>query len=203
MEKIHILTDSSSDIPHDLVEAHGIEIVPIMLTHEGRSFREYYDITSEDYCRLLETSSEIPGTAMTTPTVFLESYNRAFERGCTHLLAVLINGGGSGTYQAACLAKSMFEEEQGEGKMTIEVIDSKTYTYIYGHIVVKAAEMREQGESFDAIVSVVKAVLTAWKPTSVCTASSSSRSPAVFRAARPSWGRRSVSSPSAMCMTVR
>ena len=53
MEKIHILTDSSSDIPHDLVEAHGIEIVPIMLTHEGRSFREYYDITSEDYCRLL------------------------------------------------------------------------------------------------------------------------------------------------------
>ena len=82
MEKIHILTDSSSDIPHDLVEAHGIEIVPIMLTHEGRSFREYYDITSEDYCRLLETSSEIPGTAMTTPTVFLESYNRAFERGC-------------------------------------------------------------------------------------------------------------------------
>ena len=38
MEKIHILTDSSSDIPHDLVEAHGIEIVPIMLTHEGRSF---------------------------------------------------------------------------------------------------------------------------------------------------------------------
>ena len=44
MEKIHILTDSSSDIPHDLVEAHGIEIVPIMLTHEGRSFREYYDI---------------------------------------------------------------------------------------------------------------------------------------------------------------
>ena len=159
MEKIHILTDSSSDIPHDLVEAHGIEIVPIMLTHEGRSFREYYDITSEDYCRLLETSSEIPGTAMTTPTVFLESYNRAFERGCTHLLAVLINGGGSGTYQAACLAKSMFEEEQGEGKMTIEVIDSKTYTYIYGHIVVKAAEMREQGESFDAIVSVVKSRL--------------------------------------------
>ena len=53
---------------------------------------------------------------MTTPTVFLESYNRAFERGCTHLLAVLINGNGSGTYQAACLAKSMFEEEQGEGK---------------------------------------------------------------------------------------
>ena len=87
--------------------------------------------------------------------------------------------------------------------MTIEVIDSKTYTYIYGHIVVKAAEMREQGESFDAIVSVVKSRLNRVKPTSACIASSSSISPAVFRAARLSWVRRSVSSPSAMCMTVR
>ena len=49
MEKIHILTDSSSDIPHDLVEAHGIEIVPIMLTHEGRSFRERDSRHGHDY----------------------------------------------------------------------------------------------------------------------------------------------------------
>ena len=156
MEKIHILTDSSSDIPHDLVEAHGIEIVPIMLTHEGRSFREYYDITSEDYCRLLETSSEIPGTAMTTPTVFLESYNRAFERGCTHLLAVLINGGGSGTYQAACLAKSMFEEEQGEGKMTIEVIDSNCYTVGYGYPLMQACKKAQQGAEFEEVVAYIR-----------------------------------------------
>ena len=115
MEKIHILTDSSSDIPHDLVEAHGIEIVPIMLTHEGRSFREYYDTHPRTTAGCSRPAARFPGTAMTTPTVFLESYNRAFERGCTHLLAVLINGSGSGTYQAACLAKSMFEEEQGEG----------------------------------------------------------------------------------------
>lgn len=123
---------------------------------------------------------------MTTPTVFLESYNRAFERGCTHLLAVLINGSGSGTYQAACLAKSMFEEEQGEGKMTIEVIDSKTYTYIYGHIVVKAAEMREQGESFDAIVSVVKSRLNRRGSLPRCV------QPQVPQEVRPYFGRRGL-----------
>ena len=102
MEKIHILTDSSSDIPQGLVEQHGIEIVPIMLSHGGRTFREYYDITPAECCRLLEESDEIPSTAMATPAVFLESYNRAFERGCTHLIGVIINGSGSGTYQAAC-----------------------------------------------------------------------------------------------------
>ena len=67
--------------------------------------------------------------------------------------------------------------------MTIEVIDSKTYTYIYGHIVVKAAEMREQGESFDAIVSVVKSRLNRVEAYLGVYSSSSSR-------VRPYFGRR-------------
>ena len=159
MEKIHILTDSSADIPQEQVEAYGIEIVPISLTHEGRTFREYYDITAEEYWKLLEDSREIPTTAMVTPTVFLDSYRRAAERGCTHVLGVLINGKGSGTYQAACLARDMFREEYGGG-MHIELFDSATYTYIYGHIVVMAASLRDQGDSFDAIVSLVRSRLS-------------------------------------------
>ena len=158
MEKIHIMTDSSADIPQALVEKHGIEIVPITLTHEGRAFREYYDITAEEYWKLLESSREIPTTAMVTPTVFLDSYRRAAERGCTHYLGVLINASGSGTYQAACLARDMFREE-ADSAMQIELFDSATYTYIYGHIVVMAAELRDQGDSFDAICGVVKSRL--------------------------------------------
>lgn len=158
MEKIHIMTDSSADIPQELVEKHGIEIVPITLTHEGRSFREYYDITPTEYCRLLEESREIPTTAMVTPNAFLDSYRRAAERGCTHYLGVLINANGSGTYQAACLARDMFREEGGTA-MQIELFDSATYTYIYGHIVVMAAALRDQGDSFDAICGVVKSRL--------------------------------------------
>nr|WP_297171036.1 DegV family protein [uncultured Agathobaculum sp.] len=158
MEKIHILTDSSADIPQAQVEAHGIEVVPITLTHAGRTFREYYDITPAEYCKILQESREIPSTAMVTPNVFLDSYRRAHGRGCTHLLAVLINANGSGTWQAACLARDMFREEVGDG-MRIEVIDSATYTYIYGHIVVHAAELRDQGESFDAILGIVRSRL--------------------------------------------
>ncbi|MGI6180852.1 MAG: DegV family protein [Agathobaculum sp.] len=158
MEKIHILTDSSADIPEAQIQAHGIEVVPITLTHQGRTFREYYDVTAEEYWKLLETSSEVPATSMVTPAQFLDSYRRAFERGCTHLLAVLINGKGSGTCQAACLARGMFEEEYGS-VMRIEVVDSETYTYIYGHVVVLAAELRDAGDSFEAILSVVRSRL--------------------------------------------
>lgn len=154
MEKIHILTDSSADIPQELVERYGIEIVPITLTHEGRAIREYYDITAEEYWKLLADSREIPTTAMVTPATFLDSYKRAAARGCTHLLGVLINANGSGTYQAACLARDMFREECGDS-MVIELFDSATYTYIYGHIVAIAAALREQDDSFEAIRAVV------------------------------------------------
>lgn len=159
MEKIHILTDSAADIPEEQVEAHGIEIVPITVTHEGRTLREYYDITPAEYWKLLEESATVPTTSMVTPAQFLDAYRRAHERGCTHLLAVLINAAGSGTYQAACLARTMFREEYGEG-MRIELVDSATYTYIYGHIVVLAARMRDMGDSFDAILGVVKSRLS-------------------------------------------
>lgn len=159
MEKIHIFTDSASDIPEAQVEAHGIEIVPITITHEGRTFREYYDITPEEYWKLLETSREIPQTAMVTPAQFLDSYRRAYERGCTHLLGVLINAKGSGTFQAACMARDLFREEYGDA-MRIEVLDSATYTFIYGHVVVLAAELRDAGDNFDAILGVVKSRLS-------------------------------------------
>lgn len=159
MEKIHIFTDSAADIPEAQVEAHGIEILPITITHEGRTFREYYDITPEEYWKLLETSREIPATAQVTPAQFLDTYRRAFERGCTHVLGVLINGNGSGTYQSAQMARELFFEEYGQ-KMRIELLDSETYTYIYGHIVVLASELRDAGDSFDAILGVVKSRLS-------------------------------------------
>ena len=158
MEKIHIFTDSAADIPEAQVEAHGIEVLPITITHEGRVFREYYDITPEEYWKLLAASREIPATAQVTPAQFLDSYRRAHERGCTHVLGVLINGSGSGTYQSACLARNLFQEEYGAA-MRIELLDSQTYTYIYGHIVVLAAELRDEGDCFDAILSVVKSRL--------------------------------------------
>lgn len=158
MEKIHIFTDSSADIPPQEVEKYGIEIVPVSLSCQGRTLREYYDITPAAYCTILENEKDIPTTAMITPAQFADTYNRAFSRGCTHILGLLINGDGSGTYQAACLARELFQQEHGDA-MKIVLLDSQTYTYLYGHIVVLAAKMRDHGESFEAILGVVQSRL--------------------------------------------
>lgn len=158
MEKIHIFADSASDIPQELVEKYKIEILPVQVTHEGRTFREYYDITPQRYWKLLEESSEIPTTAQVTPAQFLETYRRAHDAGCTHALGILMNAKGSGGFQSAHIARDMFYDEYGTD-MRIELVDSETYTMICGQVVLDAARMREQGDSFEAILGVVQSRL--------------------------------------------
>ena len=117
------------------MEQHGIEIVPIMLSHGGRTFREYYDITPAECCRLLEESDEIPSTAMATPAVFHRIVQpRVRARLHPTSSAFSSTAAASGTYQAACLAKGMFEEEHGEGAMVIEVFRlAHLYLHLWTH----------------------------------------------------------------------
>lgn len=159
MEKIHIFADSAGDIPQEYVERYGIEIIPVQVTHEGRTFREYYDITPQHYWKLLQETSEIPRTSQITPSQLLDCYRRAHAEGCTHVLGMLMNAKGSGGFQSAGIARDMFYEEYGDG-MHIELVDSQTYTMIYGRVVLDAARMREHGDSFDAILGVVRSRLS-------------------------------------------
>ncbi len=150
MEKIYIFCDSAGDIPREEVERYGIDIVPEHITHAGHSFREYYDMTPQQYWDLLESSDEIPTTAQVTPALAMECYERARAAGCTHVVGVMINAAGSGGYQSCGIARAMFYEKYGED-MRIELIDSESYTYIYGRVVVDMCRMRDAGDAFDDI----------------------------------------------------
>lgn len=156
MEKIKFFSDSSCDICQADVERNDIAIIPIQVTHEGRTFREYYDMTPQRYWKLLEESKEVPTTTQTTPAQVLDYYRRAHDEGYTHMLGIMINAAGSGSYQSCLIAREMFYEEYGTD-MVIEVLDSETYTYLYGRILLEACAMRDKGDRFADIVQVAKA----------------------------------------------
>lgn len=158
MEKIYVFCDSAGDIPHEEVERYGIDILPERITHAGRTFREYYDMTPQAYWDLLESSDEIPTTAQVTPTQAFECYERARAAGCTHVIGMMINAAGSGGYQSCCIARTMFYEKYGED-MRIELLDSESYTYIYGRVVVDICRMRDAGDAFDDIVRIARSRL--------------------------------------------
>lgn len=155
MEKIRIFTDSASDITHELAERWDIDVLPLQITFGGKTIREYYDITPQEYWNVLLESDEFPQTAQVSIEQFQNEFKKAKDAGCTHCIGVLINSKGSGTYQTANIVRDMFYEEHGED-MKIELIDSRSYSFIYGSAVVCGAQMREEGASFDEIVAAMR-----------------------------------------------
>ena len=149
-EKICIFTDSASDITHEEAERWDVKVAPLHVTVDDQTYLEYYEISPQEYWKMLEESETFPQTAQVGMEWFLNLYKQAHEDGCTHCIGVLINGSGSGTYQAACITRDMFYDEYGEA-MTIELIDSRCYSYTYGKVAVTGAKMREEGKSFAEI----------------------------------------------------
>ena len=154
MQKISILTDSASDIPVNIAQELGIRVLPIPITHEGKSFSERVEYTNEEFYELMLGSSEIPSTSHITADTYIEEYRKFYESGSTHVLNITINSLGSSMFDAACLAKRRFYEENriDEHSFRIEVIDSKAYTMAYGIAVIKAAKMAENGDDIDTII---------------------------------------------------
>jgi DegV family protein with EDD domain len=154
-EKIWIFSDSTCDITHEEAERWNIGIVPLRINVGDQTYREFYEITPEEYWDILEREEELPTTTQVAMESFEEQYRKAKEAGCTHCIGLLINGKGSGTYQTSCIVRDMFYEENGTD-MKIELIDSEKYAYLYGSVIIEAAKLRDAGASFEEIVADIK-----------------------------------------------
>ena len=160
MEKIKIMVDTPSDIELEDAQRLNIELIPVTISYQGKSYRETYDISKKDFYAILNECEELPTTAQITPPQFLSVFERACEEGYTHIILTTINAAGSGTFNSANLAVSLFEETHGKDKIVFEIIDSHTYTFCYGRPVMLAAEMIQQGKSFSETVAFLKEQLT-------------------------------------------
>src|SRR5512136_1808564 len=71
---IHIVTDSTSDIPADIARALNITVTPVHVIFGEESFDDGVTITREDFYRRLKTSSVLPTTSTPSAGEFAEVY---------------------------------------------------------------------------------------------------------------------------------
>lgn len=147
MSKIAFLTDSSSDIPQELAEKYGIDIVGFPINLDGREYIERRDITNEEFYAMMREAQGVPTTAAITPLQWLDYYCRYVDEGYTDVVHVCINAGGSSTYQNALAAERMLEEERPNAKIKLRIIDSHTYSMPFGWYLCECArKVRNGGE---------------------------------------------------------
>ena len=159
---IKIITDSAADVPKKEAEEYGIRIMPIPITVDGVTYREGVDFTSEEYYEILTSAKAIPTTAQITPMEFAEAFREEIAAGNRQLICITITSQGSGIYNAACLARQMVLEERSseEDEVTIDIVDSAAYTYVYGHAVVKAAKAVREGMDREGVLELLRRELT-------------------------------------------
>ena len=156
--RIKIGTDSTADIPREVRERLDINVLPLSVVHEGREYVENVDITPEEFYVTLENCEKIPTSSQVTTQAYVDFYEKTFAAGDTDLIQISLNAKGSGTFQSGVVAKDLFFEAHPEaaGKFAIHNVDSETYSMLYGHAVIKAAEMARNGASVEEIIAKVE-----------------------------------------------
>ncbi|MHB8170031.1 MAG: DegV family protein [Thermincolia bacterium] len=151
MSRVRIVTDSTADLPKDILEQYGITMVPLKVLIEGQVYRDGIDLTPEEFYRRLPKVKNLPTTSQPSPGEFTATYEDLTRNGDS-VISIHISGGLSGTIQSAQLAATMVE-----GQVT--VFDSRNTTLALGLIVLGAARAAQEGKCHGEVVALVEKLI--------------------------------------------
>lgn len=135
---IRIVTDSTCDIPVELVKKLNISVVPMTLIFGDEELRDGVDITSEQFFKRLARDEHHPTTAQPAAGVFRDTYERLIADGATEIVSIHVSSRLSGTLESA---------RQGAAGLPVRIIlvDSQFASLALGVGVLQAARAVEGG----------------------------------------------------------
>jgi len=142
---VGVLTDSAADLSEEIIRAHGIQVVPMMLVDGDQVYRDGVDITAERFHKMLASQERLPTTSQPPPGSFLEGFKRAAAE-AEQVVGVVVSSGLSGTYTSAEAAAAQ------EPDLPIHLVDSRGASLLQGLLVLKATELAEMAMPADEIV---------------------------------------------------
>lgn len=146
---IKIVTDSTADVPKELLERYDIRVVPINIQFGMETYQEGIDIDRPTFFRKLE--EVMPTSSQPAPGQLVEVYRELAEDGHS-IISIHVTSRHSGTYQSATLAKSMLPEAE------IEVFDTLSISIGTGYQVLAAARAAEEGKSMGEIIQILEGI---------------------------------------------
>lgn len=148
-----LFTDTSANLPVEIIDEYGIEVVPFSYTIDGVEYIPEREFDGKAFYAAMRAGSEVK-TSMVNAGTFIERFKAALDAG-KDVLYIGMSGGISGTANAALMAKQELDEEYPDRK--IVVIDTLAASLGEGMFVIKAAEQLKDGASLDAIEEDIRA----------------------------------------------
>jgi len=147
---VRVVTDSACDLPQELADVLGIEIVPLTIRFGTEEFIDRVELSNEDFWKRLLASDALPETAAPSAGAFEARFHDLIARGATGILCVNLSSRLSATMQAAKVAAAAIT-----GAVPVQVIDSLTGSMGLGSLVLTAARRAADGDPLDKIVTEV------------------------------------------------
>lgn len=152
MKKIKISIDSASDISLETAKEYDINLIPINITIDGKSYKDRIDIEATEFLEMLPNCKEIPKTSQITVVEHMESFKSLADE--YDIIHITISGDASGTNQSAHLAANELMDENPDYDITI--VDPRTFSYGYGLYAIEAAKMAKKGKTKEEILNYLE-----------------------------------------------
>ncbi|MPQ97461.1 DegV family EDD domain-containing protein [Modestobacter sp. I12A-02628] len=148
--RVAVVTDSTAYLPPELVERHGIEVVPLYVVLAGRSGTEGRDVSPADVAQSLAVRGQQVSTSRPTPGDFVTAYRRRLAAGADAIVSVHLSGELSGTWDAARLAAAQV------GEHVVTVVDSRSAGMGGGFAVLAAARAAAAGADAAGVAAAAR-----------------------------------------------
>ncbi|MBP3921596.1 MAG: DegV family protein [Ruminiclostridium sp.] len=147
---IKITADSTCDLSPELVEKYGIEILPLCIIKDGKSYRDMLDIAPQDIFDHVNAGGAITTTAAINVEEYI-CYFRPLSEQYDAVIHINISAGFSSCNQNANIAAEEFDN--------VYIVDSRNLSTGSGHVVIEAAIMAQNGASPEEIVEAMKTLV--------------------------------------------
>lgn len=147
-----IIGDSCLDLLKEDRKKEYLCTVPLTIMLDDETFIDDESFNQKMFLEKVANSPNCPKSSCPTPEYFMEQFDLADE-----CYVITLSSKLSGSYNSACVAKQLYEEEH-EGKK-IYIFDSKSASSKQTLIYKKIEELKQKGCTFEEVVEQVEAYI--------------------------------------------
>src|SRR5512146_746090 len=93
---IELITDTTCDIPQELIDKYGIIVLPHTIIWGEEQYRDRADLQPQDFYQRLNVDRQWPTTSQITVQAFVEAFQQSKERGVSEIVVITLSSTYSG-----------------------------------------------------------------------------------------------------------
>ncbi len=141
---IKITSDSTCDLPQEVLDKYNITMIPLSVIKDGEAFTDGVNITPADIFDHVANGGDLCSTAAINISEYADYFSE-YKKGYDGLIHINISSEFSSCYQNARLAAEDFDN--------VRAIDSRNLSTGQGLVVIKACELAKTCSNLDELVA--------------------------------------------------